>query len=774
MSKEDIVGSTGDAPDDTVATATNPKKTKRLPKFVGVSFYVVLCLGWIAPIVALLVLNFKSFIVGASVSCAVRSCNDNAGADNATRTSEKLDQEDHDILGALQLVAKALEIWFIFLAGSLVFDLTMLLARRRNGIPIRYFTLPIEFGELKSFLSKSLFTSAFPQHVNAQSHVESHSSEAHGETISGSEAKKTRKSTIFCFLLFVVAISIVCNLMGPATAVLLIPTLVWRVDPISENRQAVTSISASGPPTSSVILYNCSPDQFASGQYSCADSQQGCLFQEVAGDDACVNQGGDLDAMLLSVELQGIRVPFTQTIGGDINFLIYGGAPSYLVPNLQTLQYLADDVTQWKYAGEYDNYTKAVKESNDIGAGDLNQEALVPTLYGDLRNAQQVQLQRQGPGYLSDSYCESQMPYFSIEISEGKVIRCYDSENLATYLPTSATLSQFYDSENANGAPVSTMCIRTGSGWGLNHLDSQFFVANHTSPTSRPVTVNTYASDTAIYLNTTTYHCATNNATTDSVGCDWDSLFSEEPSLLIKNLTINPWIVEYIWSDGITISWCSNPTFLRYPTYVMDTSLATNPLSIANLFDNGPITKSDEPIFVHPDWSLAGWSVDRGDTIPADQARAQILVNFLGIGRLGGEFLEFVQDVVTAQILSQIDYSTEEPSADHSPTPSLPILDHSIRVYVYAYTLQSGTSILGVVIAIAGCVIVLIKMLFGVVAHTKKRDTLEFLEIALEQEPPGLFVSPEAKGLEKVRFRFDGDEEKEEAKFTFPGEGSNS
>jgi hypothetical protein len=361
------------------------------------------------------------------------------------------------------------------------------------------------------------------------------------------------------------------------------------------------------------------------------------------------------------------------------------------------------------------------------------------------------------------------MPYYYIEISANQMIRCYDSQNLPAYLPISATLSQFYDSENSDGTPVSTICIRTGSGWGGSQLASQFFVANYTSPSSSPITVNTYSSDTAIYLNSTNYYCASSNATTGGAKCDWDSLFSAEPSALIKNLTINPSVVEYIWSDGITVSWCFTSTFLRYPTYILDTSSTTNPLTFVSLFDNGPLTTSDEPIFVHPDWSLVGWVVDRGATIAVDQPRAQVLENFLTLGEIGAWGFNYFQITTSAQILSLIDYVTEAPSADHSPTPLLPILSHSIRVYVYAYNLQSGTSILGVVVAIAGILIVLIKMLFGVIVYTKKRDALEFLEIALEQEPPGIFVPPEeSENRGNVRFRFGGDDgREEEPKFQF-------
>ncbi|PMD29925.1 hypothetical protein L207DRAFT_538383 [Hyaloscypha variabilis F] len=749
MSKKETVVGILDSPCDTVGTETKTKKTKRFSKFVGPLLTLVLCLGWMAPIVALLVLNFKDFIIGASVSCAVRSCNDNGSADNATKTSEILDEQDHEILGALQLVAKALEVWFIFIAGSLVFDLTMLLARRGNGIPIRYFMVPLEFSELKSFISKSLFTSAFPRHTNTQPDV-------HGESIPGSKDKRTKKTTIFFFLLFVVAVSIVCNLMGPATAVLLIPSLVWRIDPLAANGQAVTSISASGTPIN--LSGNCSTQQIASGQYSCAGDQQECWIQESSGyDDSCAIQGGVLDAMLLELELQGTATPFVQ-LETNVRFSLLNGEGAQLVPSLQTLADLDDDYLQWVYAGVY-NYTIAVDEYETVV---IFTETFPPSLYDNLRNAQQVQLQRQGPGYFSESYCESQMPYYYIEIAANQMIRCYESQYLPGYLPLTTT-------GNSSESPVSTMCIRTGSGWGGSQLASQFFVANSTSPSSRPVTVNTYSSDTAIYLDSTNYYCASDNATTGSAKCDWGSLFSAEPSSLIKNLTINPSVVEYIWSDGITVSWCLTSTFLRYPTYILDASPTTNPLNIVSLFDNGPLTTSDEPIFVHPDWSLVGWVVDRGATITVDQPRAQVLENFLTLEYSTEIFFSSFQDVVSARILSLIDYVTEASSADHSPTPLLPILSRSIRVYVYAYNLQSRTSILGVVVAISGILIVLIKMLFGVIVYTKKRDALEFLEIALEQEPPGIFVPPEeAENLGNVRFRFGGDDGKEEEpKFQF-------
>lgn len=69
-----------------------------------------------------------------------------------------MEAEDHNLLGALQLVAKTLEVWFMFVAGSLVYDLAMLLARNSDGLPLRYYTPFVEFGDLRSIISWSFWT----------------------------------------------------------------------------------------------------------------------------------------------------------------------------------------------------------------------------------------------------------------------------------------------------------------------------------------------------------------------------------------------------------------------------------------------------------------------------------------------------------------------------------------------------------------------------------------------------------------------------------------
>ncbi|KAI6823531.1 hypothetical protein KC340_g11738 [Hortaea werneckii] len=121
-----------------------------------------LCLLWTAPIMALLVLNFKRHIIGASAWCPNDNCWVQGFSVNTSTTVTritKFDRQDHNLLGALQFVAKALEIWFELIATALVYLVTMLLASKKDGLPIGYLTRPNEFADATGLFDRLLRTS---------------------------------------------------------------------------------------------------------------------------------------------------------------------------------------------------------------------------------------------------------------------------------------------------------------------------------------------------------------------------------------------------------------------------------------------------------------------------------------------------------------------------------------------------------------------------------------------------------------------------------------
>lgn len=165
---------------------------------------------------------------------------------------------DQKIQAAFQLVAKAVEIWFGVIAGSLVYDVTMYLFATRDGLPLSYLNLPLSLSP-GTLLETSFWTNARPM-----------SSESRTKWVPG------------LFALFIVVMLIVNSLIGPATAILLLPTLGWKTVP-QDRTQAFSRItSAYGPSADDTLLLNeCSASQIAEGLYSCSPSRSvlDLLFQ---------------------------------------------------------------------------------------------------------------------------------------------------------------------------------------------------------------------------------------------------------------------------------------------------------------------------------------------------------------------------------------------------------------------------------------------------------------------------------------------------------------
>lgn len=703
-------------------------KLKGRPSLLWSLVSQLLGLAWLAPMFALLILNFQGYIAGASIGCSVRKCNDNPFSINATRTSQQLSTDDHDILGALQLVAKGLEIWFIFLAGCLVYDLTMLLARRGDGLPMRYLTTPGEFSQLRRFLDPSLWSSVNPFTSNSQIQ----------NSVLSSSQPRTPKLILVSFILFIAAISIICNLMGPATAILLLPTLVWRQVPIPQT-QAFTGIASTKPPAD--ILGYCNASSLAAGQYSCTKS----LIEN------------SVDSMLFStVEDELADQDHIKSLTFQFN---YSHPQGILAPNRYTLVTVYADFLESAYAGMYSNYSDAAAYTafyiTDITYRSENMSLLT---YNALRNAQQVTRLRQGPGFLFQAQCNENVSV--IEISNDKVVRCYNIPNPNFNLFTNSNESYPYPITTTSwGWPVSTMCIRVGSAWAGHNAHSTFSIGINSTDS---ITVEVYSTDRAIYLTSTTYHCSANKVTTGDVPCDWDALFLAEPTPDIRNTTVNPSVTEYSLSGNPTLC-CRSFAFLRLLTYALDTSLASNPLSLVTIEDNGPLTSVDEPVFVHPDWTLATWSVDKGQAVPSSRAGALAVVSYYLWGSF--DYFIYLQAIVTAQSLSLIGYSTKEINAmGNPPTPTTAVFQVNLLVYVWSFGIESRTSKLGVVVVIIGCLIVLVKSVVRVWARTVDRGVLDFVTTALEQNPSGIFEGLEAKEAGRVRFWMDNEEK---AKFKF-------
>ena len=231
---------------------SSPASRKRLHRpWLWVITSQVPGLLWLVLITCLLYLNFTRYTVGTSVWCP-RGCHVNQLSDNAIQRTRQLDQNDHNTLGVLQFVAKALEVLFVFVATSLVYNVATIFASRAGGLPIGYLMTHLKFTDLRSLIDPLLWTTP---HTSAR-------------TI---ERKRKLTFNLYFFAVFVAFMCILANLMGPAIAVLVLPTLQYK-DTTNQFMQQFHQMGLSAPPTGAGAISNCSSAALAARSYSCTSN----------------------------------------------------------------------------------------------------------------------------------------------------------------------------------------------------------------------------------------------------------------------------------------------------------------------------------------------------------------------------------------------------------------------------------------------------------------------------------------------------------------------
>ncbi|KAF7187507.1 hypothetical protein HII31_11131 [Pseudocercospora fuligena] len=161
---------------------------------------------WLAPVIAMLYLNFSGYVIGQSAWCPHgNSCNNGTFNSDPGLSSEnqlRYAKQDHNLLGTLQLVAKAVEIWFNVLALWLVYLITMDIAAKAPDLPGEYLTRAYRLAELWENIKPRMWTS-----LSAPK--------------DGQSKRATIQARLVVFVVVTAIISILCASMGPAVAVLI-------------------------------------------------------------------------------------------------------------------------------------------------------------------------------------------------------------------------------------------------------------------------------------------------------------------------------------------------------------------------------------------------------------------------------------------------------------------------------------------------------------------------------------------------------------------------
>ena len=281
----------------------------------------VLCLLWLLPISTLLYANFRRRIIGPSVWCPLGKCsvNDKDGYYSTERVSHN-DRGDHNINGMLLFAAKALEVWFTAVAGLLVYEAQSVLRRSNGDLPPDYSLMYLEFSDLLNIFKISKWTRPIRD---------------------ARRSAKVRRGVLkFCaFVLLAFVMTILVNLMGPATGVLILPT----VQSISQQRHAsehLLQMRSHVPPANGSGFLGCNPEKLENHRYSCAEYVQ----------------APELDSMIMFEAAPIRKAEFTdddyfqlaESQEDNVSFLAFNFTPAsdknFTVPNRQALRLLSEDI----------------------------------------------------------------------------------------------------------------------------------------------------------------------------------------------------------------------------------------------------------------------------------------------------------------------------------------------------------------------------------------------------------------------------------------------
>lgn len=688
--------------DNHVFHGAQPPQPPNQPRRSGWAWHIfshTASLLWLAPIAALLVLNYKEHVIGASVWCPVGNCDADAFSVDATIRARKLDRDDHNAVGALQFVAKALEIWFMIIATTLVYDFAMWFARRGGGLPVGFFLTHLEFADVRNLFNPLMWTAPL-------------SHNRWGPSGGGATTIK-----LYLFALLAAFLTILANLMGPATAVLVLPTLQW-VDTPRKPVQIFNDTALNTYPQGEAVFTGCTGANLADGNYTCTNEVYGPSLDKWATSAIEARKQAEMNygTMLVGSSQEGI-FDFT------LNFTKNGEL--FWVPNRQVL-----------FSLSIDTYDLFDANSNKI-----------------YNNSLQTLFQRQGPSLGVQAAC------YVGNVSYGRIA---DDKYLGCFSGWTSDLVEMF-----------TKCVRVGAGWNPNN-DLRFFNLTDGTANRNLTTITTLFSDKATVFNqdrdfgSGIAACLEEEDLSKS-HCDWEAVFNTELPPDFRNTTTNLSITQYQdtgRSDGMSM-WCESVAYLGFPTYTFDTS-RSNLRRVVQLNNLTDLAHLGAPQVVSPLWMLAAWSTQLDGAVDGHRTMAQeinrMLPNLMGPWDYFNwtydqtEFY-FLHAYSLAQSLSMVNYyydNATAPSGTVKVDAGHPLLSRYATVRVWAYGINSRTSRLGVVVLFAGCACVLVRLVLGFVMRAHNQSSVELFVAALNHTPRGEF-----RGLAnehqwaKVRYQLD-------------------
>lgn len=691
---------------------------------------------WLVPIATLLVLNYTKYVIGASAWCPAGRCSADPLMDDAIEKAKQLNKADHNTLGALLLTAKLLEAWFMLIATSIVFDVSMTFATKGNGLPVGYFLAHLQIGDIRSLFNPLWWTSSIP------------SSSTHPPKQPG----RIRRFKLFALAVLVVVFTVLTNLMGPATAVLILPTLQW-VDTQHLPEQKFEETGAARPPRPSGSLMGpgfCGEADFSAHNYSCTSH-----FYRPA------LMGWAASAIATAVEENWVSVSSQEK---SLSLVLNASSPAHLLwaPNRQAVTALSDDLDQISdLSQQIGRESKGIKGFN---------------------NSLQTTLNRQGPAIGMHTACFAGN-LSKIEIAKDKHAICYSGWTLG-----------FEGFLGDDSVATYQKCLPWGQNWDIANRASRFSIAtetvtNTTHSTEVTVAISNYFFEKAIYWNDTEdfgsglLDCRHLDPSLKS--CDWERIFSTSMPEPFRNTSMNVGLMEYDFSRKRTNDsrvWCDTLAYLGFATYSVDTSPVSNPLNLVTMQEVTLADPNTTPLVIDPNWLLVAWSADQDQAINGDFLPAQLVTSAgRGFDAKSSALDEFSVSQTafwlfhiyyTSQVMSIINYNWTNPSNVTAgfEDVSHPVFRSWATRHVWAYGFSSRTATLGAVVVYAGAFCVLLRIPLSIFGGLHRFNVIELLASALEYVPRGEFLTHQsAKSMAKVRFQLREDDDRKPS--FYPNEG---
>ena len=561
------------------------------------------------------------------------------------------------------------------------------------------------------------------------------------------------------FYIFAGGILLLCvlaNLIGPGVAVLLIPTLKW-VPTDSVYPERFTGLDGAFPPSGDSAIPYCNATQLAAKDWSCTVSTYSySLDSMIAYVDSqsmenYLNPGNLSNYVAPPTQELALVLQFNVTALNEKNTSVY----SSWAPNRQTIRELSQDQSDY-----YSNLTNPSSQSSKWS------------------NSLTLNLQRQGP-IASVSQTMFVGNRTTTVVDGDREIDCY--------------LDWVYVDLTGH---VYAKCFRVGTGWNASSSIGTFQTGTTGSDwppnwgDPRPVMTRAFFSDKATYQrqtynapNWTLPECFANGTLPKDANCDWESIFNGQPGVDIPEnyttQTTNVFLVENTMMNDTSVGFVIESFMtMGFTTYAVDVTNASSSSSygvvqVQSLPELGKTT----PIVMDSSWYLAAWSVNNTADLWYYRLPARLMRNVIENiyeQATGPDSIDWNSwDVfnwgqlglyTVLQAASMLPYNSTDPATDGlklaTDDVQFPQFAKNAMRQVYAFGIDSRTSVLGLVVTFLGILVAIARAALALFTQVRHREPVELFVAAMKHPHRSEFegMGDNERKMSAVRFNIDDDQ----------------